>query len=99
MNKRRDRPKRETLEPPAQTAPKRRRGLKWVSRIVSLLAVGLIVAHWYWGRSAARALEAQIHGYQIAGEPIDPADLNDPLVPDPDNAVIDLRKAAQSLNT
>lgn len=99
MSKLRDREKRQAAKPPAKSARKRRRTLKWISRIVSLLAVGLIVAHWFWGRSSTRALKAQIHTYQIAGEPIDPADLNDPPIPDPDNAAIDLRKAGQSLDT
>jgi hypothetical protein len=98
MSKTRDRVKRESAALPARSAPKRRRWwLKWVCRLVSLLVVGLIVAHWYWGRSASLALEGQIRVYALAGEPIEPGDLNDAAVADAENAVIDLRAAGKSL--
>jgi hypothetical protein len=74
---------------------------KWPARLcrgVTLIAVGLIVAHWFWGRAAEKSLDEQIHAYAVEGEPIYPADLNDEALSDDQNAVIDLREAGKSLN-
>ena len=99
MSKLRNRAKRETKST-ADDAPirRRRRWIKPIARIVSVLAIGLIVAHWFWGRFAERALDEQIHSYAAAGEPIYPSDLIDPPVPNSDNAVIDLREAGRLLD-
>jgi hypothetical protein len=101
MKKIREKVKRRESIAASKDVPARRPRL-WVrriSRVVSLLAVGLIVAHWFWGRSNHRALEEQIRAYAAAGEAIYPADLNDPAVADSENAVVDLREAGRRLRS
>jgi hypothetical protein len=101
MKKMREKVKRREVVAPLANAPARRqrRWVRRISRVVSLLAVGLIVAHWFWGRSNHRALEEQIRAYKAAGEVIDPLDLNDPAVADSENAVVDFREAGRRLRS
>ena len=97
MTKSQSRTTRSEANAKAPQASRRRRWVKLISRTLSLIAVGLIVAHWFWARSAERNLDEQIRIYAAAGEPIYPADLNDEPLPESENAVLELREAGRLL--
>lgn len=78
---------------PAPLFPRTRRWMRRILRLALLASLICIAAHAYWAHSTQRALDGQIRAYAAAGEPIFPTDLNDPPIPDQENAVIDLRAA------
>ena len=88
---------RPAKEPPAQPPRPRRLWPRWARRTLLVLVIGLLVAHHLWGRSTERKLDEQIRAYAADGQPIYPADLNDPPLPDDQNAVPDLIAAAALL--
>src|SRR4051812_26140766 len=79
---------------------KPRRG-RWLKRlaVAFVLLVGAIVGgHWIWGERSAARLDARLRELKAAGEPVEPADLVAPAVPDDQNAVVDLRAAAAAVD-
>src|SRR4051794_20527508 len=64
---------------------------------VALLLV-IVGGHWIWSAGSARRLKAQIAIYKAAGEPIELEDFAIVGVSDAENAAIDLRKAARSID-
>jgi hypothetical protein len=78
---------------PTAPFPRTRRWLRRILRLTLLASIICIAAHAYWAHYTKRALDDQIRTYAAAGEPIFPTDLNDPPIPDQENAVVNLRAA------
>lgn len=76
-----------------------RRRWPWVLfLLVALLLIGTFGVYWVWSTGGERRLAHQVALYKAAGEPIELADFNVVGVSDEDNAVIDLRAAATSID-
>src|SRR2546421_12246270 len=75
----------------------RRWGL-WMFLIAMLILLGLFGGHWVWTAGANKRLGKQIADYHAAGEPIEPDDFAATGIPDSDNAALDLRAAARSID-
>src|SRR4051812_23274228 len=80
------------------TLKPRRRWLRRIGLSVVVLVLLLAAGHWYWGHQAERQLAGRLAELRAAGEPVAPADLAGPAVPDADNAAIDLRAAAAAID-
>ena len=67
------------------------RWLRWV-----LLVAGLLVGGWLiWTAILRHRFETRLEALREAGEPVDPADLEEPRLPEADNAAPLLRQAAE----
>ena len=69
-----------------------------VMGVVALAIVAGLVAYAIWSMGSARRLARQIAVYRAAGEPIEPGDFVVRGVGDADNAVMDLRHAAATVD-
>lgn len=91
----------DTNEPvPAHPTPRRR--ARWGRRILlalTALVVVAVVSHAVWGWRMSAGLARQMDAYRRARDPVAPADLNPPPVPDSLNAATDLRAAASLIDT
>src|SRR5687768_2023865 len=76
---REDTPQESALNPPPLPKAPARRGRRWLRRLgVALLVLflGALVGHWWWGRGAARRLDALVAAARAAGEPVTVEELN-----------------------
>jgi hypothetical protein len=64
---------------------------------LALLLIGLIAIYWLMGRGAESRLLALAETYRKNGEPIYPQDFIQPAIAPADNAVLDLRAAADAI--
>ena len=83
------------------TIGKVRSRMRWRWRILLLLLVsfcGLLIYNAIAIRIAERALISQWEGYRKHGDPVTLRDLQQPFVPDDENAIIDLQAASLELN-
>jgi hypothetical protein len=69
-----------------------------IGRWLLLLLAMVIALHFGWGRIEQRKLAQMVAQYHRDGEPILPEDFDQPAIPDADNAAIDLRAAAGSID-
>jgi hypothetical protein len=83
---------------PSVTRMKPRRRLR-LGRLMFLLPAGAVVLYLGWGTLEQRKLARMVAQYRRVGEPVLPEDFDQPAVPDADNAAIDLRSAAMSIDT
>jgi hypothetical protein len=74
----------------------RRRMRRWVAGLTVIVAPA--VALWGWGEYEERALARRVETLRAAGEPVTPADLASPAVPDRDNAAAAFRKASRTID-
>jgi outer membrane protein TolC len=59
------------------------------------LVVVVIVAHSMWGMVVEQGVKRRVEALRKAGEPILPEDFTPPVVPDADNAAIDIEAAVR----
>jgi hypothetical protein len=78
-----------------------RRGsrLAWAAGILLVLLLAGGGTYWQWGVNAQRALDEAVSELRRNGQPVEAADLAAPPIAGADNAAIDLRAAAQLLDT
>ena len=86
----------ESIDPAGR---RRGRSLRWALGVLLALLVAAGGTYWRWGVNAERALNEAVDELRRNGQPVEAADLVGPPVPGADNAAIDLRSAAQSLDT
>src|SRR5947209_1039530 len=85
-----------TQPPRASADPKPRWGL-WFLGSLFLLALSAFILHAWLTSRAAVALRALVAVYASRGEPTQPAQLEQPGVPDSQNAADDLMAAARTV--
>ena len=86
----------ESIDPAGR---RRGRSLRWALGVLLALLMAAGGTYWRWGANAERALNEVVDELRRNGQPVEAADLVGPPVPGADNAAIDLRSAAQSLDT
>lgn len=72
---------------------------RWLLAAAAMGVVALVAGYFLWTASLQRRLDQQVAALRAAGEPVEITDLTAPSVPDERNAVIDLRRAAATLNS
>lgn len=77
----------------------RSRPIRKTIKVLLVLALLLVAAHWGAGRYARSRLDAALDAYRRAGEPIEPKDFLEPLPPPEQNAAVDWIAAADLIDT
>lgn len=73
------------------------RGVIGAWSAVGMVILAMLLVRAWWSGSLDRELSAEIAQWRARGEPVTPADLAMPFVPDEDNAAVTLRAAAGSV--
>jgi hypothetical protein len=90
-----DQPATTTMNP---SKPRRLRGKRLLAVAFLLFLAAIFATHKAWTVGAGRKLARQVAEYRARGEPIEPADFNVGVVPDDDNAALDLRAASAAID-
>ena len=77
--------------------PRLRQLWRWGRCVILLFAV-LVAVHFGWIKLEERRLRRMVEEFRRAGEPMLPEDFDQTPIPDSDNAVVDLRAAAASID-
>ena len=81
-----------------QLRPRRRFAWrKWLR--AALVIVSIVAMHQWWGQRAAHRLDREVLALAAAGEPVTPQALLGPALPDEQNAAVDLRASADSIES